>query len=454
MLNLSAFHDYDIRGVYPDEINEDFYYELGRALAVHVGAGPIAVGHDMRLSSPALSASLIEGIITQGIDVVRLGMISTEMHYFASGKYQYAANIVVSASHNPPQYNGAKIVLKDVVPLHGSFGLDKIKELMTKGQYPECDKKGVVTDRDIFKEWIDHAISFIDTDSLKKMKIVVDAGNGMGGPAWESIASRLSQISLVSLYTNPDGTFPHHLADPLKDENTRELEGVIRQEKADIGLALDGDADRVFFFDNNGKKISATVISALLAEYFLKKHNGGTILYGAICGKIVPQTVKKHGGTAVRTRVGHSFIKEQMKKLGAHFAGEHSGHFYFGGNYNADSSLIAGLIVISILAKSGCTLSELVAPYDVYRQSGERNFKAENISDVMNTIEKEYAPLAVSVDHLDGLTVWYNDYWFSVRASKTEPLLRLNVEADTMEILAQKTNELQTLLARLGATPK
>ncbi len=450
-LNLSAFHDYDIRAIYPTDINEEFYYHLGKALALYVKTGAVGVGHDTRLSSPSLAKSLITGITEYGVNVVDFGQISTEMHNFASGKYQLEANIIVSASHNPAEYNGAKIVTKGVVPLHSGFGLPEIKEFMNISP-PKSVQKGKITHKNIFKEWIEHALSFIDIASLKKLNVVVDAGNGMGGPAWQKMQEILP-VHIIPLYLDPDGTFPHHLPDPLKDENTKDLITEIKKTKADIGIAIDGDADRAFFIDETGVKLSGTITTALLASYFLPKQKG-YYLYNAICGRIVPDTIRKYESFPVRTRVGHSFIKEAMKKYQAVFAGEHSGHFYFGANYNTESSLIAGLILLQMLSTTGKKLSQIRKEFDIYHQSGEINFKVEDRDHVISSIREEYAKKADTTDDLDGITFWYADWWFNVRLSKTEPLLRLNIEADSKKLLEEKQSEIVKLITKLEGIKK
>jgi len=453
MHTLSSFHDYDIRGIVGSELDEEFYYLLGAACAAHFKTGPIGVGHDMRTSSPSLSNALIQGIVDHGVSVVDLGLISTEIHYYAAGTYQYPANIIVSASHNPPQYNGAKIVQKGVVPLHGNFGLDKLKELMEKNTFVKAQVKGEIQKKDIFNEWIEHALTFVDKSALKKLKVVVDAGNGMGGPSWKAMIEKLPEIEIIPLYLEPDGTFPHHLADPLKIENTLDLKKAIVEHKADLGIALDGDADRIFFMDERAEMISGTVTTAILAELFLKKKKG-TILYNAICGRVVKETIEKLGGTAVRTRVGHSFIKETMKETDALFGGEHSGHFYIGNNFNAESSLITGLIMIEMLSRKGISASALAQSFDIYPQSGEINFLAENKDEITKKIEEAAIADGAKVDHLDGLSVWHDSYWYNVRASKTEKLLRLNIEADTVDMLNEKKEHLINSLVALGATQK
>ena len=446
-INTSAFHDYDIRGIYPSEINEEFYYHLGKALALYFKKGPIAVGYDARNSSPSLFKNLIQGITDYGVNVVDLGMISTEIHNFASGKYDFKANIIVSASHNPPEYNGAKILQQGVKALHGSWGLPEIKEFMNQ-ETPKAAKPGKVSKQDIFEDWLNHALSFIDQKKLKNLKVVVDAGNGMGGPSWLAIKERLP-IEIVPLYLNPDGNFPNHIADPLKDENTKDLIEKVKEVKADLGIALDGDADRIFFIDETGRKVAGTITTAIFCDYLLQKQKG-YYLYNAICGRIVKETIVKNGGKPVRTRVGHSFIKAKMQELSAIFCGEHSGHFFFGSNYGAESSLIAGLIMLEAVSVSHQSMSSLVAKFDSYPNSGEINFKVDSVSKVQQAIKDYYQTLAESIDEIDGVSVWFKDYWFNVRGSKTEPLLRLNLEADNQALLQDKVNEVIKFIESLG----
>lgn len=450
MINLSAFHDYDIRGIYPTEINEEFFYHLGKSVALYFKKGPIGVGYDARLSSPVLFKSLVEGLTDYAVDVVSLGQISTEMHNFACGKYGFIANVNITASHNPGQYNGAKIAKGGAIPLHSGFGLPEIKEFMNK-MTEKSGNKGAISKKNIFEDWITHALTFINKDSLKNLKVVVDGGNGMGGPAWMRMKEILP-VSIVPLYLDPGGRFPNHHPDPLKPENTHELQQKVVSEKADLGIALDGDADRVFFIDEEGERVSGTVTLAILAEHFLKKEKG-PILYGAICGKIVPETVEKFGGKPIRTKVGHSFIKQQMREVSGILAGEHSGHFYFRDNYNAESTLIAGLIMLEILSEKNQKMSELRTKYDIYPQSLELNFQVFDRDKVIDQIKSEYKD-ADSIDELDGLTFWYKTFWFNIRTSKTEPLLRLNIEADNSDILKSKVNELTGKLLSLGAKVK
>ena len=453
-IDTSAFHDYDIRGIYPKEIDDNFYYHLGKALALFVKKGPIAVGHDTRLSSPSLSNSLIKGITDYGVDVIDIGLISTEMHYFASGKYGFEANVIVSASHNPPEYNGAKIVLKGVVPLSGSFGLDKLKILINK-EVKKPGKKGKVTKKNIFNDWIKHALSFIGEKKLnKKLKVIVDAGNGMGGPSWMEM-KKILPLKVIPLYCNPDGNFPHHIPDPLKPENTADLSKKVKEEQADLGISLDGDADRLFLIDEKGGRTNGTETLALLTDYFINvKKRKGVYMYNVIVGKVVKDIIEKGGCTPYRTRVGHSFIKADMKRLHGILAGEHSGHYYFGDNFNAESSLIAGLIILEALSYYKKPLSEIISKYRIYSSSGEINFKVKDREKAVNKLKEKFGKLAKKVDDLDGYTFWFSDYWFNIRLSKTESLIRLNMEANNDSLLKLKLEEVVSFIEKIGGKKK
>ncbi|MBI4990847.1 phosphomannomutase/phosphoglucomutase, partial [Candidatus Gottesmanbacteria bacterium] len=427
-IDSSIFRDYDIRGTYPDQINEDSFYILGKAISDYLSVQKIAVGYDARLSSPSLFGALAKGIMEQGTDVVNLGLISTEIHYFASGKYNFDANVIISASHNPANYNGLKIVTRGVVPLHGSFGLPDIKKLSIAQKFTTPRKVGSMTEMSILDEWIKHALSFINAANLRPLKVVVDAGNGMGGISWAKISGKIPG-EIIPLYFEPDGNFPHHLPDPLKAENLADLQKEILAKSADLGIALDGDADRIFLLDEKGEAVSGTITTAILAEALLKKYGPNPVLYNAVCGRIVPETIKKLGGNPIRVRVGHSFIKEYMKKTDALFAGEHSGHYYFKDNFRADSSAIAGLIILEYLSEKNMPFSEVVSVYDKYPQSGEINFQVKSGEKIVSSLESNFVD-ALSIDKIDGLSVWYPAWWFNLRPSKTESYVRLNVEAD------------------------
>lgn len=439
-INPSIFRDYDIRGIYPTDLNEDTYYILGKSAASYLKVSTIALGHDGRNSSPSLSDAFIRGVREMGVDVVDLGLISTEMLYFASGHFQFPAAAIISASHNPGQYNGLKVVLKNAVPLHGGFGFPQIKELALSQNFPPVSKQGKVTPQNITEEWAAHILTFINVGNLKPLKVVIDAGNGMGGLAWEHLRNRLP-ITIVPLYFEPDGNFPHHIADPLNEENMQDLKKAVLEKKADLGIAHDGDSDRMFAVDEKGEILSGTITSAILSEHLLKKNGPATVLYNVVCGKIVPETISANGGTPMRVRVGHSFTKETMKKTNALFAGEHSGHFYFRQNYFADSSTIAAMLLIEYLSENNLSSSEAHQKFNKYFDSGEKNFKVKNIEKAVQNI-KETSYNATSTDEIDGLSIWYPTYWFNLRQSKTEPLLRLNLEADTKETM---DNELKRL---------
>ncbi|MBI3379196.1 phosphomannomutase/phosphoglucomutase [Candidatus Gottesmanbacteria bacterium] len=442
------FHQYDIRGIYPTQLNEDTYYILGRALATYLKAGDIAVGYDTRLSSPTLFKAFTSGIADQGLDVVSLGLTSTEINYFASGKYGFTANAIISASHNPAEYNGLKIVTKGVIPLNGDFGLPEIKKLAKANKFTSPVRKGQISNLNVTDDWINHVLKFIDISKLRKLKVVIDAGNGMGGLSWEKLKKKLP-LDIIPLYFKPDGHFPHHLPDPLKPENVIDLQHEIKKHKADLGFAIDGDADRIFVLDEHGISVSGTIATAMLSQYLLQESGPSTILYNAVCGKIVPETVKLFKGIPIRVRVGHSYIKEQMKKENALFAGEHSGHFYFRENFFADSSTVAGLLLLEYISKQNKPLSEITKNFDKYFSSGEINYNVSDGQKVIEAIEKQFQDS--NTDFIDGLSVWYPKWWFSLRTSNTEPMVRLNLEADTQEILDEKLSLVDNELRQMGA---
>lgn len=450
-IDPSLFRDYDIRGIYPTQLNKEVAYVLGKAVATYLQVDRIAVGYDMRLSSPELFEGFTDGLLEQGVMVINLGQISTEIHNFASGKFQFPASVVITASHNPGNYNGFKMATAGVVPLHGRRGLPEIRKLTIKQSFPESKVRGSISQINVLDEWIEHAISFIDVTAVKPLKVVVDAGNGMGGISWERVKKKLP-VQIIPLYFEPDGNFPHHLADPLKRENQLDLAKIIIEQKADMGIALDGDADRMFLLDEQGNSVSGTITTALLSTALLQKSGPSAVLYNAVCGRIVPETIKKLGGTPIRVRVGHSFIKEQMRLNNGLFAGEHSGHFYFRDNFYADSSLIAGLVLIEYISTMGKSVSEIVSTYNLYANSGELNFKTLQSDYIINEMKMTYSAKAQTVDLLDGLSVWFADWWFNLRASKTESFVRLNLEAENQKLLDKRLEEVTQKLQTLGAS--
>jgi len=443
------FKAYDIRGVYPSQLDEDIAFSLGRALADFLNVSSICIGRDMRLSSPNLKESLIAGIMNQGVSVIDLGLTSTDMVYFATGKFSYGAGVMITASHNPGEWNGFKICKEKAAPLSCDNGLFKIRDKVKNQNFIEVERKGEYQKKEVMSDWIDFALSFVDLEKIRPLKIAVDAGNGMAGLVMPELIKKMPQIEIVPMFMELDGSFPNHLASPIEPCNTKDLREKVVKEKCDLGLAFDGDADRVFFVDNEGETLSGTITTAMISEIILKKNNGGTILYNAICGKIVPEIIEKNNGKAYKTRVGHSFIKAKMKEHNALFAGEHSGHYYFKENYNADSALITTLILLELICSKNKSLAELKKEYTKYVASPEINSKVLDIPRKLEELKENYKD-ANEIDDLDGLSFYYNDFWFNVRPSNTEPLLRLNVEADNEEILEEKVEEILGIIRGKG----
>nr|MBN2277316.1 phosphomannomutase/phosphoglucomutase [candidate division Zixibacteria bacterium] len=435
----SIFKAYDIRGIVPDQLNTDIAYRIGNALAAYLKPTSIAVGRDMRISSPELFEALARGILDHGVDVVDLGLVSTDGLYFAVGKYGYDGGVMITASHNPKQYNGFKVCRREALPLSGQAGLDKIRDALINDTLVKSSQRGNIARKDISGDYAEHCLSFIDLSVIKPFKIVVDAGNGMAGLTLPPVFERLP-VKLIPLYFELDGSFPHHPASPIELENLADLQKKIADEKADFGVAFDGDADRMFLVDRNGRQVGGDMVTALVAESLLNKNPGETILYNLICSKAVPELVERLGGKAIRTRVGHALIKPLMKKHNAIFGGEHSGHFYFRDNWFADSGLIAFLVCLELLSKSDRPLHQKIAEIDPYFRSGEINSKVESARDKIEEIADHFS--GGEQDRIDGLTVDFGDFWFNLRPSNTEPLLRLNVEAKTKELLDKKVAEI------------
>jgi phosphomannomutase len=437
----AIFKAYDVRGIYGEDLTDEIAYRIGRAAAQYLNVSQIAVGRDMRLSSPQLAAALIRGITDQGIDAIDLGMTTTDELYFAVGKFNYPAGVMITASHNPGQYNGMKFCRAQAFPISLETGLADIRDLAISGNFVEPAHKGQVIQRDVLDDYVQHALSFIDVSKVKPLKVVIDAGNGMAGMVMPRVFKHLP-CELVPLYFELDGSFPNHPASPIEPENMADLQKKVREVGADLGAAFDGDADRMFPVDEHGNIVDGSMVTAIVANSLLHKHPGSTILYNLIVSKSVPELVNRLGGKAVRTRVGHSYIKAEMRKLNGIFGGEHSGHFYFRDNWYADSGLIAFLITLELVSVEGKPLSELLRPLDKWVRSGEINSKVSDVQDKLQALEEKYGKDALSVDHMDGITVDYRDWWFNVRPSNTEPLLRLNVEAKSRELLEQKRDEL------------
>jgi phosphomannomutase len=436
------FKAYDVRGVYPEELNEDIARRIGSAFAQFTGAQSAVLGRDCRISSPSLAAAFAEGVTARGVDVVDIGLATTDMLYFASGRLNQPG-AMFTASHNPPRYNGIKLCREAAAPVGADSGLDEVRDLAAREPVDPAPSRGTVTSMDLVDEYIDHVLSFVDVERIAPLTVVADAANGMAGLVLERIFERLP-AKLVGLYLDLDGTFPNHPADPIQPENLEDLKRAVLEHGADIGLAFDGDADRVFLVDEKAQGVSGSLVTALVAEAMLEREPGAKIVHNLICSWVVPEVVREHGGEPVRTRVGHSFIKKVMAETGAIFGGEHSGHYYFRDHFRADSGLIAALFVLQRLSEVGVPLSELLARYRRYEASGEINTE---VADQVAAVERVAEAFADGrQDRLDGLTVEYEDWWFNVRPSNTEPLLRLNVEARSKDLLDQKTNRVLSVI--------
>jgi len=441
-INGSIFKAYDIRGTYPDQLDDGTAgtaYGVGLALATLLRPKRAVVGRDMRISSDKLNAAVKKGLIEGGADVDDIGLISTDGLYFAVGKYRYDCGIMITASHNPPEYNGMKVCEKEAVPLSGDGKLSEVKDIILNDRFEKSATPGSVNEKNIISDYVDHVLSFVDISRIKPFKIVVDAGNGMAGMIVPEIFKRLP-CELIPMYFELDGNFPNHPASPIEPENVADLKAKIAETGADLGAAFDGDADRVFLVDENGKTLGGDMVTALVAKSLLKKNPGSTVLYNLICSKAVPELIKAMGGIAIRTRVGHALIKPLMKEHNAIFGGEHSGHFYFRDNWFADSGLIALLVCLELISEADLPLSRQVSTFDKYVRSGEINSEVADIKKKLSEVEKEFSD--GRIDKIDGLTIEYDNWWFNVRPSNTEPLLRLNVEADNDRTLADATGRI------------
>jgi phosphomannomutase len=436
------FKAYDVRGVVPDDLDADLARTIGAAFAEWCGAPSIVLGRDCRLSSPELAAAIAEGATGRGVDVVDLGLASTDLLYYASGALD-RPGIMLTASHNPRQYNGLKFCLAGAKPVGEESGLREIRAIVEGPQLHPVNVPGAVTPRDLLEAYVDHVLGFVDAGSMRPLVVVADTANGMGGLVVPAVMARLP-VKLHHLYAELDGTFPNHPADPIDPENQKDLKAAVLEHGADVGLAFDGDADRVFLIDERAQDVSGSLMTALVAEAMLRVEPGAKVVHNLICSWTVPEVIREHGGVPVRTRVGHSFIKQVMAETGAIFGGEHSGHYYFRDNYRADSGLIAAVVAMGELSSAGVPLSELLAPLRRYVASGEIN---STVRDQQDKIDEVAGALSEGrQDRLDGLTVEFDDWWCNVRPSNTEPLLRLNVEARTPELLAERTGEVLRLI--------
>lgn len=444
------FKTYDIRGIVPDQLTPEIAYKIGRGLVLALGVDQVAVGRDMRVSGAELSASLIDGIRDQGASVDDLGLVSTDALYFAVGKYGYPAGVMITASHNPPEYNGFKICREEARAVSLDDGIGQIRDFVLKGAFPDpAGKRGDLHQRDVLQAYVDHALSMVDPSTIKPLKIAVDAGNGMAGETIPLLFKKLP-CELVPLFFELDGRFPNHLANPLDPKNVADLQKVVVDQRCDLGVAFDGDADRMFLIDEKGQAVGGDMVTAMVGLALLKDHPGAAICYNLICSHSVPEVIDAHGGRPVRTPVGHSLIKKIMREQDAIFGGEHSGHFYFRDNWYADSGLIAMLNVLKLISEADQPLSAVLAPLDTRFRSGEINSTVTDAKSIMAAVETHFVKQGAASDHFDGVTITFPDRWFNLRASNTEPLLRLNAEADNPELLKQMTDEVLGMV-RAGA---
>ncbi|MFN2615470.1 MAG: phosphomannomutase/phosphoglucomutase [Actinomycetota bacterium] len=439
----AIFKAYDVRGIYPAELDEDVAHRVGRAFVQLLDARSVLVARDMRASSEPLSTAFISGALQQGADVVDLGLCATDEMYFASGTLNMPG-VVFTASHNPAAYNGMKLVRAGALPVGADTGLADIKLLAQRNDFERPPRLGKLTRNDVLAGYVEHLLGFVDVESLRPLRVVIDAGNGMAGLTVPAVFARLP-FEVIPLYFELDGTFPHHPADPIQAENLEDLRKAVVEHGAVCGLAFDGDADRVFFVDERGEPVLASFLGAMVAAAILDRNPGEKVIYSLTCSRAVPEVIREHGGEPVRTRVGHSFIKQVMAETGAIAGVEHSGHFYFRDHFRADCGMIAALLALQVVSRSDGSLSHALEPYSSrYWNSGEIN---STVADKEGTIERlADAYKEGRQDRTDGLTVEYDDWWFSVRASNTEPLLRLNVEHRDAVEGARRRDELLAMI--------
>lgn len=450
---------YDVRGLLGEQIDESFVFDVGSSFARLVkaeradDAAPlrIVVGRDMRDSSPGLAQAFTEGVTAQGVDVVLIGLASTDQLYFASGLLD-CPGAMFTASHNPAAYNGIKLCRAGAKPVGKDTGLSIISDELINGVPVHDGPAGTVSERDVLAEYGEFLRSLVQLSGARPLRVAVDAGNGMAGHTTPEVLGAISSIALAPLYFELDGNFPNHEANPLDPENLRDLQAFVLSEGADIGLAFDGDADRCFVVDERGRAVSPSAVTALVARRELEREIGGTVIHNLITSRAVPELVVEHGGTPVRSRVGHSYIKALMAETGAIFGGEHSAHYYFRDFWGADSGMLAALHVLAALGEQDRPLSDLMSDYERYASSGEINFRVANAKTCIDEVLKSFGTQIVSIDHLDGVTVDIGTgTWFNLRTSNTEPLLRLNVEARTDEDVAAVVARVTELVDRTEA---
>jgi len=444
-INPTIFKSYDIRGIYPSDLNEESAFKIGRAFIKHSKVKKIVMGRDARTSSPELLKAFVKGVCVEGGRVTDIGQVPTECVYFALGAYNFDGGVMVTASHNPKEYNGFKMMQKiggDIQMIRGKDLFSVVREdEFDSGENPETEKK------DIWKDYLNHIFSFVDLSEMVPLKVVVDASNGVAGNVISKITDKLP-VEIVALNFEPDGSFPNHSPNPLEKGSDGKISEMIKAQKADFGLMFDGDADRIFLVDELGQLVRADTTLLILAKYFLQKNPSRAIAYNAICSKAVPEFIKKWGGIPIRTQVGFVNVREGLLKNNGVMGGELSGHYCFKDNYSMDSGMVAFLVLLQVISKDGRNVSEIIKELSPYANGSEINFEVEDKDAMINRIEEEYKD--GKQDYLDGVTVEYKDWWFNVRPSNTEPLLRLTIEADTKEILEEKQKELTDLIKNQG----
>ncbi|MFM8594082.1 MAG: phosphomannomutase/phosphoglucomutase [Chloroflexota bacterium] len=443
----ALFKAYDVRGVVPDELTADLAYAIGRGLAATLHPETVAVGRDMRVSGPMINSALIDGLVDGGSDVVDLGMVSSDALYFAVGKYGYPAGVMVTASHNPAEYNGLKFCKDEARAMSLDTGLGEVRDAIIAGvaSTPAAAKRGSVTTRAVLDDFAAHLKTLVELRGIRPLKIAVDAGTGMAGETGPRVFAGLP-VEIIPLFFELDGTFPNHEANPIEPQNIVDLQKAVVDNHCDFGVAFDGDADRMFLVDEHGVFVGGDMTTAMVAVELLKGHPGAAIVYNLICSRSVPEAILAHGGRPLRSRVGHSYIKELMREADAVFGGEHSGHFYFRDLWYADSGMLALLTALKLISDAGVSLSQVLAPLDSRVRSGEINSEVADPKGRTAAVEDHYRKQQATIDHLDGVTIEFPDWWCNLRSSNTQPLLRLNVEADDEATLRARTSEVLSLI--------
>ncbi|MFY9663256.1 MAG: hypothetical protein WAL67_06640 [Candidatus Cybelea sp.] len=452
LVDPTIFKSYDIRGVYPSELNDDIAYAIGRCFVPLLDREPrgpnarsnVVVARDMRPSGESLCDAFAQGASEAGADVVDIGMVSTDALYFAVGRLAFDGGVMITASHNPAAYNGMKFTRSQAQAISLDTGLSTIRDRLVSGEMPpKSSTPGALTRRNVLGDFAQHCLSFVERSTIKPLRIAVDAGNGMAGETIPHVFKSLP-CEVIPLYFELDGSFPNHPASPIDPENMIDLQAAVRKHKCDLGVAFDGDADRMFIVDEKSGLIDGSTVTALVALNTLKRHPGAKILYNLICSRSVPELILKAGGVPIRSRVGHSIIKAEMREQDIVFGGEHSGHFYFRDNWYADSGMIALLACLELFSEANKPVSEVVTPIDTRFRSGEINLRLADIPSKLREIERHYAD--AQIDYLDGITINYPRWWLNVRSSNTEPLLRLNVEGDTLALMTEHRDETLDLI--------